>query len=116
MSLEVDEGKEPIWSYCYHESEIRPWDKTPYTGSLRQRSILFAGLRNDCSGGVYIEEHYNFNGSGLDSFGGAKKWPHVTVRVALPEGRIDLRKELANRLAAEIDKFISDNNLEPNTE
>ena len=40
-----------------------------------------------------------------------RQWPVVTLEVALPEGRYDLRSELAERLARVVDKFVADFDL-----
>ena len=46
-----------------------------------------------------VNIHKNYNGSGPSAFGGAKEWPHITVRVAFPSDT------QAEHVAAVADKF-----------
>jgi hypothetical protein len=65
-----------------------------------------------CPNGVELREGYRYNGSGNKFFGGASQWPVVTLHVSLPEGRLDLRRDLAQILMKGVDKFLADHDLE----
>lgn len=52
---------------------------------------------------ITIECHKNFNGSGPDHFGGAKEWPHLTIRIGFPVDSEDQRDKLAVKLAKFLD-------------
>jgi hypothetical protein len=48
---------------------------------------------------IQIRAHFNYNGSGPSFFGGAKKWPVITVHFPLPEDWIEIRDHLVTRFA-----------------
>ena len=49
-------------------------------------------------GRIEIEKHYHYNGSGKQAFGGAKKWPVLTLHVDFETGKEKERDELAEKL------------------
>lgn len=50
-----------------------------------------------------IERHYHYNGSGRDSFGGAKQWPALKVHISFCVGEEKKRDALAKKIKALID-------------
>jgi hypothetical protein len=63
------------------------------------------GCRGHCH---TIEEHYNYNGSGDDAFGGAKKWPVVTCHVAFSTGDEKRRDDFGVKLREFIDSYFAE--------
>lgn len=67
-------------------------------------------IGNDCEvdNAHTVEIHNNYNGSGDDAFGGAREWPHVTVKVGFQVGEerraIDFAKKVTELIHAEFDK------------
>lgn len=59
-----------------------------------------------------LREHYHYNGSGPQAFGGAKRWPALTLVVAFPENAEELRDLLGDRLRSAVDVFLQEHNLE----
>ena len=59
-----------------------------------------------------LEEHYNYNGSGDDAFGGANEWCVVTLHIGLQEGQEKLRTKLGKELRNFTEKFIKENKLD----
>lgn len=72
---------------------------------------LYAGEGHSSTNASHIDIHHNFNGSGGEAFGGAEKWPVVSVHVALPENGYGLATELAVRLSEVIKSFLIEKGL-----
>ena len=56
-----------------------------------------------------VKNGWNYNGSGKTAFGGAEKWPVVTVSVSFPEGEDCLAAWFAEEARTFVDKFLSKN-------
>ena len=54
-------------------------------------------------GRIEIEKHYNYNGGGDNAFGGAEKWPVLTLRVDFETGKEQERDELIEELKKFLD-------------
>lgn len=83
------------------------WTRVDWTDSARvffNRECKMAG-NVVMSNGVSLELHKNYSGSGAAAFGGAKEWPHLTLRVAFPAGHEEQRESFAEKLR----KFIDEN-------
>jgi hypothetical protein len=77
------------------------------------RSGRYAGERNDCTNGaaeIRIKKHYN--GSGLQAFGGANEWPHVTLGVSFPAGEEAMAMLLVLQLQVLVDGFMTKHGLD----
>lgn len=77
-----------------------------------QRPSLYA---RDCFGNsCEVTARHSINGSGSENghFGGAERWPAVSLRVDLPEGRNDLREQLCEALMRTVDTFLKANHLD----
>lgn len=55
-------------------------------------------------GRIEIEKHYHYNGGGKQAFGGAEKWPVLSLHVDFETGKEKERNELAEKLKQFIDK------------
>jgi len=53
---------------------------------------------NESENAIELECHYNYNGSGKQAFGGAIKWPVITLNWAFQEGEETHRDVIARRL------------------
>lgn len=55
-------------------------------------------------GKIEIEKHYHYNGGPKQAFGGAKKWPVLTLIIDFETGKEKERDKLAEQLKQFIDK------------
>lgn len=53
-------------------------------------------------GRIEIEKHYHYNGSGKQAFGGAEKWPVLTLQIDFETGK----EQECNKLAEQLKQFI----------
>ena len=63
------------------------------------------GRNSECSNAHEVQCGYHYNGSGGKSFGGADKWPHLSVKVSFQEGEEAKRDELAKQMMNLIAEF-----------
>lgn len=83
-----------------------PWHKKVFEYDKdRVRHEQRGLIGNDAvyDGVHYIEEHFNYNGSGPKAFGGAQKWPVLTVHIAFTVG---VRRERIQYLIKKLKHFI----------
>jgi hypothetical protein len=71
------------------------------------RAGEFANHCRNYSGVHEIEIGYHYNGSGPESFGGARQWPTVEATVAFNVGEEEKQKTFAVALAKLIDEFFA---------
>lgn len=71
-----------------------------------QRAGKFA--RCEMDGVASIRAHRNYNGSGKQAFGGAERWPAVTIHLAFLEGAMNERESFVVAAQAFIDKWLED--------
>lgn len=98
--------KKPQWILVHAEGQARTYSTDdPYTDTAWSHP---AAIGRGCtlSNGAEVSEHYCYNGSGTGAFSGIDKWPAVSLRVDLPEGRLDLRTDLADLLKKVVRDFL----------
>ena len=53
-----------------------------------------------------MERHFNYNGSGDGAFGGAEKWPVLTLKISFEENAFEQRDKMAELLKETVDNSI----------
>jgi hypothetical protein len=102
-----------IWTCEHTEGEETEYGTRQETRWIRD--VRHAGTNSRHSGGVELELRQHWAGwieqPGEFTIDTRRKWPVVKLVVGLPEGRYDLRSELAQRLADVVDQFVKDFDL-----
>ena len=87
-----------FWKYDFSEEDkIRTFIKT-------WNAYGFMGLGQGVGNAYILKARYHFNGSGPQFFGGAEKWPAVTLEVAFQVGE----EERANLFAEQLKKLVEE--------
>lgn len=76
----------------------------------------FLGRHAPSSNAYEIEFGYRINGSGKEAFGGADKWPHITLRIAFEEGQELEAYQFYRKLHHLLWKFQADRGVVPSTQ
>jgi len=58
-----------------------------------------------------VDNHHHMNGSGDTAFGGASRWPAVSLTIGLQEGREDLADMITDRCMKFVDEIIEEYQL-----
>ena len=80
-----------------------------YTRSNGDVEFSASGLvanKDATSNAIEIRSHYFLNGSGKEHFGGAEKWPAITMSVAFQEGEESKRAAFVEALKVFLDKYL----------
>jgi|HubBroStandDraft_2_1064218.scaffolds.fasta_scaffold12374_9 hypothetical protein len=75
-----------------------------------RRHGVFAGGCKDYGEIHEIELRSNYSGSGKTAFGGAPRWPCVTIRIPFCEGEYALASQFATELGEFIDNWMKERN------
>jgi hypothetical protein len=57
-------------------------------------------------GTLQVRVHHNYNASGNEAFGGARKWPVISVHISLQENQETIADTIAQRVMEFIDGLI----------
>ena len=102
---------------AWHKTQIE--GEKACSGSLHEHVVTHtswerqsAFARDFFSNGCEVSARHSINGSGDRHFGGAARWPAVSLHVDLPEGRNDLREQLCEALMRTVDTFLKANHLD----
>ena len=68
------------------------------------RETIYA--RDYISKAISMERHFNYNGSGDGAFGGAEKWPVLTLKISFEENAFEQRDKMAELLKETVDNSI----------